>query len=204
MLFSEFSAVRPRLQSLWAFVQDGPPSDCTTGSAVAYPIGRDRQEGQEGLAYAAVAASARQVGSPQPNAVFRQILTEETTYDAMHLVRGSLSDCRWHEVVGAEAGHQGSAGGDHESGRGLQSIGGRSESGTVPVAHRRRGDVRWRDTQRARGQGRDLESVVRLLRSEGPDADVASVEGGSPRGRRCRLHDWLLGAPRAQRHGEQG
>src|SRR5262249_43958823 len=102
---------------------------------------------QDGPAYAAVAASARQAGSAQPNAVVRQILTEET-YDAKHLVRGSLSDCRRHEVVGAETGHQGGAGRDHESGRGLQSISGRSKSRTVPVADRGRGDLRWRDTQR--------------------------------------------------------
>jgi len=48
MLFSEFSVVRPRLLSLWAFVQDGPPADCTTGSAVAYPIGQEGQDGKRG------------------------------------------------------------------------------------------------------------------------------------------------------------
>ena len=47
-------------------------------------------------------------------------------------------------------------------------------------------------------------AVVGLLRSEGTDPRLASVEGGGSCGRRCRLHNGFLRTPPAGWQGQQG
>ena len=167
MLFSEFSVVRPRLLSLWAFVQDGPPADCTTGSAVAYPIGQEGQDGKKGrkgrmggmsgdvwvVLYLSAGGMTALAQKPDIKAAQAEIMKADEDFNQ------SVADWNRERFLSLIAD-------------------GATFGGGTP--------------NEQKGQGRDLESVVRLLRSEGPDADVASVEGGSPRGRRGRLHDRLL------------